>query len=392
MSITEALLQVWPPLVLLALILGALELILKKTDWLSGFEAPQRNRLASLDGLRAFLAYGVVFCHIGTFFYFFRGVPWGPHPNPYLHQAGAASVRLFFMITGYLFWGKAISGNGRVDALRLYKNRFWRIMPLYGVLILTVLIIALIETSFRLSETPLKVLREVFELVIPGLQTEGAVNGYEYTEYMRQTWTLKWELVFYILVPLIAIGARNALTFVATALALLFLTVAGRRVFPSLELSITMNFLVGMLAAHLKNGRPDWAFARTHAASVIVIAIALLAPFVIDRSSAYLGNLLYSSLFVFVLYGNDLFGLLTARSSRVLGEVSYSVYLLHMVVLVLFYRRLNSTAPIGELSYSMFWLYSVLPAFAIVILSLFTFQFVERPGIAWSHRSRRAAP
>ena len=387
MSIPEALAQGWPPLIILALLLGAIELILRKTEWLASFESPLVGRLASVDGLRAILAYGVVVCHVGTFYYMTQGAAWGPHPNPYFRQAGAASVRLFFMITGYLYWSKAIGGGGRLAPWRLYRNRLLRIMPLYALLIATLVVIALFASSFRLLEPPQRIAQELFGLIVPGFQTEGLINRFDYTEYMRQTWTLKWEIVFYALLPLIAAGARSLLTFAGLAFGLVLTTVIGHRFFAWFpDLSITVNFLVGMFAAHLKTARPQWKAAGTARVSATVLTIALIAPLVTDRVSIYLGNLLYAGLFLAVLYGNDLFGLLSLRSSKLLGEISYSVYLLHMLVLVPFMILLYRSMQPARLSHEEFWLLAAPAVATIVLLSFVTFRCVERLGIAKSHR------
>ena len=379
-----------PPIGALALVLTVVELIVRKTTWLASLESPLTRRLASLDGLRAFLALGVVVCHIGTFYDVYRGMPWGPHPNPYYRQAGAASVRLFFMITGFLFWSKAIRGAGRLEPLSLYRNRLYRIMPLYAALVATLIAFALIGSSFRLVEPLGRILREVGGLVVPGFQTEGKINGLEYTGFVRPVWTLKWEVVFYAMLPFIASGARSLTAFAFLAVGLVLATTVGHRFVPDLDLSITLNFLVGMLVAHLKAKWTPPFDPKGRLASAFVVAVLALAPLVIASVSPYLGNLLYAATFALIVYGNDLFGLLSLRSSRVIGEVSYSVYLLHMVVLVLFYGALDRTTMISRMSFEAFWLVSTLPIAVIILLSFLTFRYVERWGIDRAHR--KAAP
>jgi peptidoglycan/LPS O-acetylase OafA/YrhL len=43
----------------------------------------------------------------------------------------SVSVSLFFMITAFLFWGKAIRSKGRIDPRSLFVSRFRRLAPLY---------------------------------------------------------------------------------------------------------------------------------------------------------------------------------------------------------------------------------------------------------------------
>jgi len=94
---------------------------------------------------------------------------------------------------------------------------------------------------------------------------------------------------------------------------------------------------------------------------------------------------LISLFFVLIVFGVDIFGLLKLRGSIILGEVSYSIYLLHgMVLYVLFSVFFNDV--VTELSRSEYYMYMPLVGIVVVLLSIFTFWFIEKPAILYGKR------
>ena len=99
----------------------------------------------------------------------------------------------------------------------------------------------------------------------------------------------------------------------------------------------------------------------------------------------FLHFILISLFFVLIVFGVDIFGLLKLRGSIILGEVSYSIYLLHgMVLYVLFSVFFNDV--VTELSRSEYYMYMPLVGIVVVLLSIFTFWFIEKPAILYGKR------
>ncbi len=78
--------------------------------------------------------------------------------------------------------------------------------------------------------------------------------------------------------------------------------------------------------------------------------------------------------------GNDLFGLLSRRGLKTLGEISYSIYLLHGIVLYVVFTLCNGFAVTGGsvTSYLAF-----LPFILLLVcgISTITFLVIEKPFI-----------
>ncbi len=65
--------------------------------------SPHFNRVATLDGLRGFLALAVFFHHAAIYHRFLLDGVWALPPSRFYALLGPVGVSVFFMITGYLF-------------------------------------------------------------------------------------------------------------------------------------------------------------------------------------------------------------------------------------------------------------------------------------------------
>ena len=163
----------------------------------------RKSRFETLDGLRGYLALAVFLHHfvitykwktIGEFF---------SADEIYFQNMGKVGVAIFFMITGFLFFSKIISDKGRTNWLGLYESRFFRIMPLYISTVVMIVFFAFWATDFKLLVDFSTILLQVFKWVF---FWGGEVNTYEDTKLIISGvhWTLKYEWIFYLSLPLVS--------------------------------------------------------------------------------------------------------------------------------------------------------------------------------------------
>jgi peptidoglycan/LPS O-acetylase OafA/YrhL len=139
-------------------------------------------------------------------------------------------------------------------------------------------------------------------------------------------------------------------------------------------------FSVGMSAAALKAAKPQlsikgplWSFVALCLFGLgLAIAPTALLPVPV---------LIFGTAFVLITLGSDLFGLLSARPSRRLGNISYGIYLLQGPVFAAvssfsFIRALDMRSPLGHVAVTM------LEALALIAFATCTHVWIERPGIA----------
>lgn len=340
------------------------------------------SRFAGIDGLRGYLAFGVFVHHsIITWIFLQTGVMDFP-PSNFYSQLGQGSVALFFMITGFLFWNRLLTHGRQHDWLAFAVSRLFRLYPLYLPLMLTVFVCVFYLQDWELKDSGTQLIGQTLAWLI---FDRPDVNQYHQTGMLisNVTWTLGYELFFYLALPLAAMVFIYRGGWMQTVLCLigiytLYQVVGWEH---SLKKHFLASFLGGIAAAYWIRRPQCVAWSLSPLAGIIAL-LALAISFTAFNRAFNLGALLLLSLFfVIVASGNTLFGALRPRSIRWLGEISYSTYLLHGFVLWVLVQRLP---PILHLDVRQAWVF--LPLLAVcscllIIISSLTYLYIEKPGI-----------
>jgi peptidoglycan/LPS O-acetylase OafA/YrhL len=332
-------------------------------------DAPGASRFASVDGLRGFLALGVFGAHAVAMYMLFAHGRWATDASQFHYHASGAGVSLFFMITGFLFWLRVLRMGKALDTRAFLLSRVRRLTPMYAMSVLMVLLVIATVSGFALHTSPVALARELRPWLSFGFMDTGAVNGVAEARYVNAVyWTLAFEWAFYLALPLLALFARGWGAAALVAAVLLFGT----------QSPIVFNFLFGALAAWLVHARALEGRLRARWLGAVALVslgayFAMPGLYSLPQAAALFG------FFVFVVHGNDLFGLLTSRPARLLGTISYSIYLTHCIALFVTVRAVNALRPIETLDGIQYWLLAALAAAGCVLLSAVTYRYVEYP-------------
>lgn len=370
--------SIWPYLALLACIL----LIVR---WDRPFQAlddavPDRERrFAAIDGLRGFLAFGVFGHHAVLIPSYLETGDWRTPPSAFYTMIGEVGVALFFAITGFLFWGKLLHERGKPDWARLYTGRLFRIGPIYLVVAAIVLIVAFVQTRFELQEPAPEVALDTARWLALGALGQPDVNSYDDTGRLVAgvTWTLMYEWMFYFSLPLLALFAR------------------GER-----HLWYAVGGVIACCALHAALGRPQAIYAGLFFCGMVSASLAHRG-WRIHTGSKLASALMFACLMLLftqfstvvgvpqlivlgVLFGAVCIGghstALETKPVRRLGEISYSVYLVHGLVLTGVFSNdaVRSYAMAGVGNY---WLTIALCGLLVIAVAALGYLLIERPGI-----------
>lgn len=378
--------------------------------------------MPGIDGVRAVAVCLVVFFHL----YVYAGRPGLPAFDSslgVLFRAGFTGVDLFFVLSGFLLmlpWAKSHHLGTPAPSWRTYyKRRILRIVPAYYVhlFVLTFIMVPAVY-SFHLLFSPLGALITAAHLTFtqyffPSASAGWSING--------ALWTLSIEAQFYLLLPWIASRfARHPLAGLALALSIAcvwkFLAFHG---LDSLTLKMlratgsashdpfviqqflahqfpsqAFHFAVGMaLATH---------FARRHFAlrdegrmagfaGSFLIGAGLILIFglmhLLTRVDLWHSWWLYAwyplaALACGLLVWSAAFPnpaavrLLGAPTPRLIGLISYSIYLWHLPVI---YFVKNYMMPSGLHGMSLFLTLSAVCLPIILLLAFYSYRHIELP-------------
>lgn len=372
------------------------------TLWLLEKISPSKltpGRYLAVDGLRGYLAL-FVFLHHACVWYFYRGTGrWTAPPSHLFTYFGEGSVVLFFMITAFLFYGKLLDGRagGGVDWSRLFISRVMRLFPLY--LFAMVLIVGLVgmQSGWQLREPVSVLLSQLADwlyLSLPGAPPINLTPTNTITAGV--TWSLPYEWVWYFFLPWLALllGLRPSWRTL-----LLSFAVCGSAVLLNWEhrLFRILPFVGGVCAAYAARSIKFRQMFAGPKGAVVVVACLTIA--MTSTASAYkIGPLLLLTLaFCIIASGNSLFGVLHLRLSRALGELAYSIYLLHGMLLFITFTELarQEGSPISVVDH---WMHILLLTPILITLCRLTFRLIETPGNRqvdlltqlWGHRTALA--
>jgi len=372
---------------LLATFIGAVTVTLLGSAFARrGFPLPNsQGRVGFVDGLRGYLALMVCVHH----FVIWSGVKkmgtgWGEPTLNVLNQLGAGAVAFFFMITGLLFYAALLRERDWSFWLRLFVGRSFRILPLQLSSIALVLLILTISTgnSLRFEDA-----RSLWQWVTAWDQP--ALLGFVSARHVDAgvLWSLRWEWFFYLLVlpasatMLNILCSRGRPTFILP-LILIALSLAARLTAGPSEIFRWWHclplFAAGMLT-HEVRVRPELRELLGQPVFGGTAAAMLLPVLLITRDPYGPHMVVFTALFVSIASGFSLSGTLGTVGARVLGEVSFGIYLLHGIALWVGFQTLNvgSALPLWALP-------ALLPAYmaVAVILAVVAHLVIERPAIA----------
>lgn len=344
------------------------------------FGAPaSTGRFATIDGLRGFLAFAVFLHHSVIWFVYLRTGSWATPQSRLFRQFGDSAVALFFMITAFLFTTKVINSKP-IEWTRLYVGRFMRLFPMYAVAVVALWVMAWQLTGrHRLVgwSSLVDALTHWAGFTIGG---QPDVNGLQSTGLLMAgvTWSLPYEWWLYLSLPVLAVLLRRRTPVPAIVLGVV--TVLLVSVGWGLTWDRLLPFVGGVATAWLVRSDRFRALATRRLMALVVIAALVATVLFTETAYSPLGVALLFIAFALVSAGNDVFGLLSSATSRTLGEVTYSMYLIHGLLLTVAFRFVFGMQAAAHWSPLHHWVVILGLAVVLVVLSYCGFRFVESPG------------
>jgi len=349
-----------------------------------GIEAP-KHRYAAIDGLRGFLAIFVFLHHSSCWYYYARTHQWSMVPSYLYIQFGSTSVAMFFMITSFLFFTKLIEGYGRrFDWLKLYVSRILRIMPLYVTVVLALFVVVGFVTHFTLHESFGSLLLQFGQWIMIMEPNINQLNGTKFIICSVQ-WSLAYEWLFYF--SLVIFGwlfFRLRPSFIIILTAYIFLAIFALIIANYYSARIWLRmwpFASGLLAAFLvRNTKVKKIFSNSLITPFLLLVI-YIGVFLYPDIFSFVPLICMTVVFIGICCGNSLFGILIWKPCRLLGQASYSIYLLHGLVLFITFYFALGFEQVAHLTVFQHWLTIGFCTIFVILIASFSYSYIEKPGM-----------
>jgi peptidoglycan/LPS O-acetylase OafA/YrhL len=347
------------------------------------------GRFNSIDGLRGYLAFFVFLHHASVWYFYLQTGRWELPPSNLYTQFGHSSVFLFFMITGFLFFSKLIDGRTQtIDWGKLFVSRFLRLTPLYLFFVFLLFLLIAYLSNGKLNVSIPQLLTSIagwLSFTILGTPTINGIGGIVLASVAGATWSLPYEWLFYLALPLLALTVKTKPTLryiVFSIVGITSLTIWGGSFRPF----ILIPFLSGIVAALLARSSDFCLFATNQFSTFIALGCIAITVIVYPSALNPSPLFLLSVAFALIACGNNMFGLLTSPVSRTLGEMAYSIYLLHGITLFVTFKFILGINTSKALSPATYWI-ALLGVTPILICICFTtFHFIESPAMRSSSK------
>ena len=344
----------------------------------------------ALDGVRGIAVIAVIGYHLGYFI------------------GGSAGVTLFFTLSGFLITSLLLEEFAQRDAISLrnfYIRRGLRLLPaLFALLAVDVLFILTFRTGWTQKA-------DLASVAVTLLYSSNWVQGWQLLplNQLAHTWSLSVEEQFYLLWPLLVVllcrlrlGTLRMAIVIAIAaacsaiarFALMYSGASAMRLYNGTDTRAEALLLGAVAAVAFGAGllrTPTGSRRSIQWAGTLAFVMLVLYMFAgvgaVPRSTslAYVGShtviALLATILIFSLTsGNGVAGrlenLLTWRPLRFVGQISYGLYLWHVLV-----TAMLDEAGIGNAS----WSYALWTVTITLAISLLSYFIIEKPCLRLKH-------
>jgi len=353
-----------------------------------------KPRITKLDGLRGIFSLMVMFFH-----YRVNMLPEIVYNNFFIRES-YLFVDFFFVLSGYVIALNYNIMNGSEALVKYLKKRFYRLYPL-------LLYTTLLYFSYFLA---LKLMKSFFP-EISFFSTQDIINLKDESIYLMDTlfltnstpilgstmgvniptWSISSEFISYIFYGIIVflfVGARRNLLLLGTVLLAFVFSYSKAELFP---FNGDFGFVRGLIAFNL--GYFVWYFSTKNIKipnimELFIPALLLILFYYLNLYSSYQVEIRYFlgifvvplffsfSILSFLKTDGVISKLLNLKIFQTLGDLSYSIYLNHYIIILLFPKLIFQVFNLSHSAFNEIVVF-ILTTLVVIGYSKLTYKYIE---------------
>lgn len=316
---------------------------------------------------------------------------------------GGLGVYFFFVLSGFLITYLLLEEKeryGKINLKAFYVRRILRIWPLYYLMVLLGFFvfpqISFLEVGYLNGQFLLQKWENfwLFMLMSPNI----AFSFMEAVPHIGQLWSIGVEEQFYLLWPVFFRKLKSKLSLfiflfiLIISIKVMFISLIKLNILPESEFVLGLkrliamskfeSMMIGAIGANIVRGGSerlkkvmlnDWVFFSS---LLFFPFVKILLPSSLDDVYHVIGSLCFIVIIVNVSIGGRFSKLLEMRLFSFLGNISYGLYMYHMVI-SFFFVKLFSVINADSIVESL--LLYVLIFGVSILISFLSYRFFEKP-------------
>lgn len=307
-----------------------------------------------------------------------NNIPWFHYLEP-LYAFGPNAVQLFWAISGFVFMHVYAGRHNTISSREFFVNRMARLYPLHFITLMVMLILQTVNVH-TFGHYSIYQLNDAYHFILNlffasawGFQSDISFNG--------PIWSVSVEVLIYFCFFLFFKSVSINLASITIA----FLMFASTfYVFKNIILFCGMYFFAGAMAysfRKLLSPLPRKTFAIT---TTVMLGLSILFIFIAEKllekniPRSFLLISLFITLILFFTAVEDMLGEAIFRKVRSIGDITYSSYLWHAPLQVLFFLLVS----FGLINLNVIFKSWFLMAYLALtcLFSWVSFKYIENPS------------
>jgi peptidoglycan/LPS O-acetylase OafA/YrhL len=169
----------------------------------------------------------------------------------------------------------------------------------------------------------------------------------------------------------IKVNYKTLLLFISTAAVIMIINESSLRHF--------FPFLGGIIAAIVVSKNKLGTILKQKKYAFLAVFLIVCSVYFFNSGRKPIPIIITTIVFIIIASRNNFLGLLSSNFSRKLGQITYSIYLLHGILLFVLFYFVIGFEKAKKLTDLEFWSIISVSVFPLIFISQLTFKYIEEP-------------
>lgn len=306
------------------------------------------------------------------------------------------AVSFFFVLSGFVLSYKYLNSDKNLNVKEFYLRRILRIYPGYIFAVLTLFL------SYNQHGILFSIFKELFYYNKQNLWNELLLVRGNHNFY-PPGWSLEIEMAFSFLMPILILCAQKNIKAIISIIPICYFVGV-----PYISTWV-VHFGLGMIAAYYYSSIKNFDFSKSKFYPfrwlIFILTYFLYSMRYFDKNLYFSENIYYRTfclytkfdffqfsayasfiILLWILNNTKTQKILSAKLLVFLGKISYGIYLMHFIVMIIILKNQDSLMPYLKNELTFISIMLPVSIFVTILLATAVYNFIEKPFIHWGKK------